>query len=212
MKVFKQWSPRRIARYIKSFHHGSFMVEALGRFEFQGGIIDVKPLSCHQALSLARQINLAVRARVRQENLRHRASYILVLDEGERILVQRRTPSKDFCPGMLDACAGGVVTTGEAMALSARRELAEELGIRDVPLQDYGTFYAEGEASGSRYRVWGGLFSCHYQGPLQLQAEEVSEVHWMSLGEIADRADEFTPDSLLAIATWQARRLPSGQK
>ncbi|MGL6535401.1 NUDIX hydrolase YfcD, partial [Aeromonas caviae] len=31
-------------------------------------------------------------------------------------------------------------------------------------------------------------------------------------GEIADRADEFTPDSLLAIATWQARRLPSGQK
>lgn len=113
---------------------------------------------------------------------------------------------------MLDACAGGVVTTGEAMALSARRELAEELGIRDVPLQDYGTFYAEGEASGSRYRVWGGLFSCHYQGPLQLQAEEVSEVHWMSLGEIADRADEFTPDSLLAIATWQARRLPSGQK
>ena len=81
-----------------------------------------------------------------------------------------------------------------------------------MPLQDYGTFYAEGEASCSRYRVWGGLFSCHYQGPLQLQAEEVSEVHWMSLGEIADRADEFTPDSLLAIATWQARRLPSGQK
>ena len=159
-----------------------------------------------------RVIGVAERARVRQENLRHRASYILVLDEAERILVQRRTPSKDFCPGMLDACAGGVVTTGEAMALSARRELAEELGIRDVPLQDYGTFYAEGEASGSRYRVWGGLFSCHYQGPLQLQAEEVSEVHWMSLGEIADRADEFTPDSLLAIATWQARRLPSGQK
>ena len=37
MKVFKQLSPRRIARYIKSFHHGSFMIEALGRFEFQGG-------------------------------------------------------------------------------------------------------------------------------------------------------------------------------
>ena len=54
MKVFKQLSPRRIARYIKSFHHGSFMVEALGRFEFQGGVIDVKTLDCRQALSLAR--------------------------------------------------------------------------------------------------------------------------------------------------------------
>ena len=153
-----------------------------------------------------RVIGVAERTRVRQENLRHRASYILVLDEAGRVLVQRRTLSKDFCPGMLDACAGGVVTTGEAMEPSARRELAEELGIRDVLLQDFGTFYAEGEASGGGYRVWGGLFSCHYQGPLQLQAEEVSDVHWMSLAEIAERADEFTPDSLLAIATWQARR------
>lgn len=45
-----------------------------------------------------RVIGVAERARVRQENLRHRASYILVLDEAGRILVQRRTPSKDFCP------------------------------------------------------------------------------------------------------------------
>ena len=152
-----------------------------------------------------RVIGVAERARVRRENLRHRASYILVLDEAERVLVQRRTLGKDFCPGMLDACAGGVVTQGEQMEPSARRELAEELGIREVALQAFGTFYAEGEG----YRVWGGLFSCCYQGPLQLQAEEVSEVHWMSLAEIAARADEFTPDSLLAIATWQARR-PAG--
>ncbi|WP_346205109.1 NUDIX hydrolase YfcD [Aeromonas salmonicida] len=149
-----------------------------------------------------RVIGVAERARVRRENLCHRASYILVLDQTDRILVQRRTLSKDFCPGMLDACAGGVVTTGEQMEPSARRELAEELGIVDVPLEAFGHFYAEGEG----YRVWGGLFSCHYQGPLQLQAEEVSEVHWMSQAEIAARATEFTPDSLLAIATWQARR------
>lgn len=149
-----------------------------------------------------RVVGVAERARVRRENLCHRASYILVLDEAERILVQRRTLSKDFCPGMLDACAGGVVTTGEQMEPAARRELAEELGIQGIPLQDLGSFYAEGEG----YRVWGGLYSCHYQGPLRLQAEEVSEVHWMSQAEIAARATEFTPDSLLAIATWQARR------
>ena len=147
-------------------------------------------------------IGVAERARVRRENLCHRASYILVLDQTDRILVQRRTLSKDFCPGMLDACAGGVVTTGEQMEPSARRELAEELGIVDVPLEALGHFYAEGEG----YRVWGGLFSCRYQGPLQLQVEEVSEVHWMSQAEIAARATEFTPDSLLAIATRQARR------
>lgn len=64
-----------------------------------------------------RVIGVAERAKVRRENLCHRASYILVLDEADRILVQRRTLCKDFCPGMLDACAGGVVTAGEQMEL-----------------------------------------------------------------------------------------------
>ncbi|MGN4987703.1 DUF1107 family protein [Aeromonas hydrophila] len=58
MKVFKNLSPRQIARYIKSFHHGSFMVEAHGRFEFSGGEINLESLTCRQTLarSLARQI------------------------------------------------------------------------------------------------------------------------------------------------------------
>ena len=33
-----------------------------------------------------------------------------------------------------------------------------------------------------------------------------SQVMQRCLAEIAERAAEFTPDSLLAIATWQARR------
>lgn len=61
MKVFKNLSPRQIARHIKSFHHGSFMVEALGRFEFSGGKINLESLTCRQTMSLARQINLEVR-------------------------------------------------------------------------------------------------------------------------------------------------------
>ncbi|MFG0834701.1 NUDIX hydrolase YfcD [Aeromonas bivalvium] len=146
-------------------------------------------------------IEVADRARVRRENLRHRASYILVLGEGDQILVQRRTLGKDFCPGMLDACAGGVMTVGEQPLASALRELGEELGIDGVALHDHGRFLAEG----GHYRVWGYLYSCRYQGPLQLQAEEVSAVHWMSLTEIASRAAEFTPDSLTALAHWQAR-------
>ncbi|MBF8448767.1 DUF1107 domain-containing protein [Aeromonas dhakensis] len=61
MKVFKNLSPRQIARYIKSFHHGSFMVETHGWFEFSGGEINLESLTCRQTLSLARQINLEVR-------------------------------------------------------------------------------------------------------------------------------------------------------
>ena len=52
----------------------------------------------------------ATRSQMRAENLRHRATYIVVHDGMGKILVQRRTEIKDFHPGFLDATAGGVVT------------------------------------------------------------------------------------------------------
>ncbi len=51
----------------------------------------------------------ASREQMRAQCLRHRATYIVVHDGMGKILVQRRTETKDFLPGMLDATAGGVV-------------------------------------------------------------------------------------------------------
>ena len=130
----------------------------------------------------------ASREQMRAERLRHRATYIVVHDGMGKILVQRRTDTKDFLPGMLDATAGGVVQ-------------AEELGIAGVPFAEHGQFYFEDE----NCRVWGGLFSCVSHGPFALQEEEVSEVSWMTPEEITARCDEFTPDSLKALALWMTR-------
>ena len=55
----------------------------------------------------------ATRRQMRAENLRHRATYIVVHDGMGKILVQRRTDIKDFYPGLLDATAGGVVMQDE---------------------------------------------------------------------------------------------------
>ncbi len=68
----------------------------------------------------------ASRMQMRAECLRHRATYIVVHDGMGQVLVQRRTATKDFLPGMLDATAGGVVQHGENMLVSARREVEEE--------------------------------------------------------------------------------------
>lgn len=91
------------------------------------------------------------RQQMRAQCLRHRATYIVVHDGMGKILVQRRTESKDFYPGWLDATAGGVVQSGENMLESARREAEEELGIAGVPFAEHGLFYYEGE----NCRVWG---------------------------------------------------------
>ncbi|HIE0659880.1 MULTISPECIES: NUDIX hydrolase YfcD [unclassified Providencia] len=143
----------------------------------------------------------ATRSQMRAENLRHRATYIVVHDGMGKILVQRRTDIKDFHPGFLDATAGGVVTKGENILDSAKREAEEELGIAGVPFAEHGHFYFEDE----HCRVWGGLFSCVSHGPFALQESEVVEVSWLTPKEISARCDEFTPDSLKALSLWLTR-------
>ncbi|EMG9576776.1 NUDIX hydrolase YfcD [Providencia stuartii] len=143
----------------------------------------------------------ATRSQMRAENLRHRATYIVVHDGMGKILVQRRTDSKDFYPGYLDATAGGVVTQGENILDSAKREAEEELGIAGVPFAEHGLFYYEGE----NCRIWGGLFSCVSHGPFALQESEVVEVNWLTPAEISARCDEFTSDSLKALSLWLTR-------
>ena len=147
------------------------------------------------------------REQMRVQCLRHRATYIVVHDGMGKILVQRRTETKDFQPGMLDATAGGVVQADEQLLDSARREAEEELGIAGVPFADHGQFYYEDK----HCRVWGSLFSCVSHGPFALQEEEVSEVCWLTPEEITARCDEFTPDSLKALALWMPRNANNDQ-
>ncbi|WP_159564850.1 NUDIX hydrolase YfcD [Budvicia diplopodorum] len=141
------------------------------------------------------------RQQMRRQNLRHRATYIVVHNGMGQILVQRRTESKDFFPGWLDATAGGVVQQGEEMLASARREAEEELGIADVPLADHGMFYYESDDC----MVWAALFSCVSHGPFALQEQEIDSVYWLTVDEINARAAEFTPDTLKALELWLTR-------
>lgn len=58
----------------------------------------------------------------------------------------------------------------ETVAENAAKELEEEMGIKGVELQHCFDYYHE--SPGLQY--WGSLFSCIYDGPMQLQPEEVS--------------------------------------
>ena len=62
----------------------------------------------------------ASREQMRAQCLRHRATYIVVHDGMGKILVQRRTETKDFLPGMLDATAGGSISKIKIAVSGAR--------------------------------------------------------------------------------------------
>ena len=136
------------------------------------------------------------RHRMRSENLPHRATYIFVFDHAGRVLVQRRTAIKDMYPGYYDLAAGGVVAAGESYEENAKREAAEELGIRDTPLEPKLDIYYED----ARNRCFGRVFTCVHEGPFTLQAEEVESVAFHTVEEVAaGDVAPVTPDSRLAF-------------
>ena len=114
--------------------------------------------------------------------------------------------TKDIYPGYYDPATGGVVLAGEDWNESARRELAEEMGIRDVSLTIHGDFAWEDEKS----RVWGRIFSCRWDGPIIPQPEEVESVHRMSVDEVLNPRTglQFTPDGLYALRRYVAATAP----
>lgn len=142
-------------------------------------------------------IGATTRRAMRAKNLAHRSTYILVFNSQGQLYVQKRTTTKDVFPGYYDPATGGVVLSGESYEQSAVRELAEEMGIRDVPLTRLFDFYFSDPGT----RVWGGVFSCTYDGLLTLQAEEVESVSLLTVDEIFQRAqvEPFTPDGLYVV-------------
>jgi isopentenyldiphosphate isomerase len=74
------------------------------------------------------------RAAIHESGDWHLAAFVWVFDPAGRILLQRRAPDKDAWPGRWDASAAGHVEAGETSEEAARRELAEELGIRATSL------------------------------------------------------------------------------
>lgn len=74
-------------------------------------------------------VNTVERHVMREQHLAHRASYIALMDPSGRFLVEIRTLTKDYAPGLFDAVVGGVMQHGEIPDESAARELMEEVGV-----------------------------------------------------------------------------------
>lgn len=143
-----------------------------------------------------RVVGAAPRHEVRAKNLLHRASFVYVFNSAGDLYIQHRTLTKDIHPGYWDLAAGGVVLDGESYGECAVRELAEEMGIRGVPLETWFDFYYEGAG-----RCWGRAYSCVWDGPVIPQEEEVQKVEIVPLEAVLSGLDGrlVTPDSLIAL-------------
>lgn len=159
-------------------------------------------LSADEIIQIVDENNIEIaavsRRLMRQQNLIHRASYILVFNMAGELFIQRRAMSKDIYPGCWDVAAGGVVLANESYEDSARRELHEELGICVKRLTYCFDHYYEDAGN----RVWGRIFRCTHEGPFIPQAEEVEYGMFVPVRTalVMSRHDPFTPDGLQILS------------
>lgn len=145
------------------------------------------------------------RSRMRAEGRWHAAGSVLLRSgDGTRVYVHRRSDGKDVFPGLLDCWAGGVVAAGESPAECARRELAEELGVRRVAIEPLFRFAYDVEPV--RFHFF--AFEARWDGPITHQPSEVVDGEWITLaalrGRVADPDWPLVPDGRAAIKRWFA--------
>jgi len=149
-------------------------------------------------------IGAATRGEMRARGLIHRSTYILVFNPKGELFVQKRSFTKDVYPGYYEPVAGGVVLTEESYQTGARRELEEELGIRDIALCGLFEFYFED----GNLRVWGAAFSCVYDGKIVIQQEEVESGAFLAVQDVLNhaKAQPFTPDGMYVLNQYLHQR------
>ncbi len=120
---------------------------------------------------------------MRAANLRHRATYIVVVGRDSAVLVHQRAAWKDIWPSRWDFAFGGICDPGESWRDAAVRELAEEAGVHVPPdaLAELGPVRYESDET----RVVGRVYLVEHPGPFSFPDGEVVASQWVPHEELA---------------------------
>lgn len=144
----------------------------------------------------------AERSRIHREGLRHRAVHVIVLDGAGRMLLQKRSSTKDTCPGMWDTSVGGHVGAGEDPLEAVLREAGEELGIllRESDLEPAGVHDVELPGDREHVTSW----FVRHEGPFRPDPAEVETVEWFDVPAIETMVERgaCTPNFVIQWRAW----------
>ncbi|MCX7943123.1 MAG: NUDIX domain-containing protein [Deltaproteobacteria bacterium] len=124
----------------------------------------------------------------------HGAVHIFVFNSDGKILLQKRAKNKIIAPGKYDISAGGHINFGEDELSAARRELEEELRIKNVEIKFLYKYIWESEIERefvfSFYTLW--------DGEITYQKDEIEEVSCFNISDITE-SDIFSSNLIYEI-------------
>jgi 16S rRNA (adenine1518-N6/adenine1519-N6)-dimethyltransferase len=155
-----------------------------------------------------RVIGQAPRSEAHARGLLHRAVHIFVFDSLGRLLLQRRSATKDEYPLRYTSSASGHVSAGETYDTCAPRELLEELGL-SAPITWAATFPGGPETANEH----SALYFAVTDEPPRLDPSEILDAEFLPLEHIADMAarapEDFTPPFCTLLRWWMEHRTAS---
>ena len=138
-------------------------------------------------------------------SLIHRTAHVAVTSPGGELLLQLRSRTKDIQPGKWDTAVGGHLRPGEDYEAAARREMNEERGLPlSTPLAFCFDDRIRNQVESENVRV----FRTTAAGPFAFQREEIDDVRFWSMAEIASElaggGEAFTPNLRRELAQLRA--------
>ena len=109
----------------------------------------------------------------------HRAVFVLVYNDQDQILWQKRSNNKDTEPGKWVTSVSGHVDSGEDYKDAAIRETKEELGI-DVDVEFLGKFLYQYR----KENEFSSIFRAFSNGPFYYNRDEIAKVKFMTIDEL----------------------------
>ena len=134
------------------------------------------------------------RKNMRKNNLIHRSTDIVVLNDNGEILVQTRALTKEYCPGFLEGVVGGVVGDGEDANLCAEREIGEEIGIDVNNIKEKLSYKLKHFVQEDICKVWSYCYLLKLNEEevksINFKDKEISSIEWIPKDELLKMLDD----------------------
>ena len=128
------------------------------------------------------------------KDLIHRGVGIIVTNDKNEILLQKRSKTKDTHPGFWTISASGHVGKGESYEQAAKREMFEEIGIQAAITCLTMFLYSDGNET-----EFDTLFTTRHNGPFTTSKDEVASVAFMDKKTIASMTKQLSPYAIRCL-------------
>jgi len=144
-----------------------------------------------------KKIGLRPREDFHEYNIFHRSSVLLLFNDKDEVLLQKRSENKKWFPGMYDFSVAGTVND-ETYENCMRREIKEEIGIN----LNF-NFLFKMSPNEKNDKAYHSVFIGKTSEELILDKEEVESVEWISVDKLKTRIssepNNFTPQLLVGL-------------